>query len=113
MTVTTLKLEGRLDTAAVAKMETGFAAKAGAVSAQGGKAILDLSDLSFLSSMGIRLVVTTLKQFKQRGVPFATVAPSSGLVADTLRTADLIDHLNVVESSEAAHAMLAGGQRRG
>lgn len=31
MPVTTLKLEGRLDTAAVAKMEVGFAAKAGAL----------------------------------------------------------------------------------
>lgn len=108
MTVTTLKLEGRLDTAAVAKMETGFAARAGAVSAQGGKVIIDLEDLTFLSSMGIRLLVTTLKQFKQRDVRFVTLAPRDSTVQELLRVASLTEHLNTVENAAMAQAALAG-----
>jgi len=107
MTVTSLKLEGRLDTAAVARMETGFAARAGAVNAHGGKAIIDLEGLTYLSSMGIRLLVSTLKQFKQRGVTFVTVAPREATVQELLKMADLTDHLNLVGSVAAADAALA------
>ena len=108
MTAHNLKLEGRLDTVAVAKIETGFAAKAGAVSTQGGKVIIDLHDLTFLSSMGIRLLVTTLKQFKQRGVTFVTLAPRDATVQQLLQMASLTEHLNIVDGAAAAEAALAG-----
>ena len=108
MTIHTLKLEGRLDTAAVAKMETAFAAKAGAVSTQGGKVIFDLQDLTFLSSMGIRLLVTTLKQFKQRGVTFVTLPPRDATIQQMLQMASLTEHLNIVDSAASAEAALAG-----
>jgi anti-anti-sigma factor len=107
MTVTSLKLEGRLDTAAVARMEAGFAARAGALNAQGSKAIIDLEGLTYLSSMGIRLLVSTLKQFKQRGVTFVTVAPREATVQELLKMADLNDHLNLVDSVASADAALA------
>jgi anti-anti-sigma factor len=107
MTVTSLKLEGRLDTAAVARMEAGFAARAGALNAQGSKAIIDLEGLTYLSSMGIRLLVSTLKQFKQRGVTFVTVATREATVQELLKMADLNDHLNLVGSVAAADAALA------
>jgi anti-sigma B factor antagonist len=107
MTVTSLKLEGRLDTAAVARMEAGFAARAGALNAQGSKAIIDLEGLTYLSSMGIRLLVSTLKQFKQRGVIFVTVAPREATVQELLKMADLNDHLNLVDSVASADAALA------
>lgn len=106
MAVTILKLEGRLDTATVGRMEVGFAARAGALTGVGDKAIFDLSDLTFLSSMGIRLIVTTLKQFRQRGVAFATIAPHEATVQEVLRVADLTGHLNLVETEEAARAAL-------
>ena len=108
MTIQVLTLEGRLDTAAVAKMEPGFAAKAGAVSSQGGKVIIDLQDLTYLSSMGIRLLVSTLKQFKQRGITFVTIAPREGTVQELLKMASLTEHLNIVEGAAAAAAALAG-----
>lgn len=107
MTVTSLKLEGRLDTAAVARIEAGFAARAGALIAQGSKAIIDLEGLTYLSSMGIRLLVSTLKQFKQRGVTFVAVAPREATVQELLKMADLNDHLNLVGSVAAADAALA------
>lgn len=106
MSVTTLKLEGRLDTAAVAKIEVGFTAKAGALKDKGDKAIIDLRDLTYLSSMGIRLLVSTLKQFSQRGVTYATLAPSNVSVNELLAIANLTDHLNIAQSLSAAHAAL-------
>lgn len=106
MTVTTLRLEGRLDTAAVAKIEVGFAAKTGALKDKGDKAIIDLRDLTYLSSMGIRLLVTTLKQFTQRGVAFVTLAPSNASVNEVLSIANLTDHLNIAPSLDSAQALL-------
>ena len=104
MTVQILKLEGRLDTAAVAKIETGFAAKAGAVNAQDGKVTIDLQDLTYRSSMGIRLLVSTLKQFKQRGIAFVTFAPRNGTVREMLQMASLTEHLNIVDGAAATVA---------
>lgn len=106
MTLATLKLEGRLDTAAVARMEVGFAARAGALNQAGAKAVIDLSDLTYISSMGIRLLVTTLKQFRQRGVTFVTIRPRDAAVIELLQIAALTDHLNQVEDAAAAEAEL-------
>lgn len=108
MTVTTLKLEGRLDTAAVARVEIGFSARAGALTGQGHSAILDLQDLTYMSSLGIRLLVTTLKQFRQRGVTFVTLRPRDATANEILQVAGLTDHLNMVDSVDAAHAALGG-----
>ena len=104
MTVTTLKLEGRLDSAAVAKLETGFAARAGALTDKSDKAIIDLNDLVYISSLGIRMLVSAIKQFKQRGVEFVTVRPRDNTANELLITVDLASHLNMVESAEAARA---------
>ncbi len=106
MTTTTLALEGRLDTPRVAQVEIAFAAKAGALIRNGDRAILDLSGVTFLSSLGIRLLVTTVKQFQSRGVRFATVRPREQLVIDTLAVANLDGLLNIAEDHAAAEAMV-------
>lgn len=102
MPPTTLKLEGRLDTAQAARVEMPFTVKAGALIGPDTAAVIDLSDLTFISSMGIRLLVTTLKQFRQRGVRFATVEPRNALAREALEVANLVALLNMVESHEAA-----------
>ena len=56
--------------------------------------------------MGIRLLVSTLKQFSQRGVIYATLAPSNASVNELLTIANLTDHLNIVQSIDAAHVAL-------
>ena len=106
MTVTTLKLEGRVDTAAAAKVEVGFSAKAGALTQKNDKAIIDLQEVIYLSSMGIRLLVSTIKQFRQREVEFVTVRPRDSMASEILVVANLTDHLNLVEDKEAAHALI-------
>lgn len=104
MAVTTLKLEGRLDSAAASRVEAGFAAKAGALTEKTDKAIIDLHDLVYISSLGIRMLVSAIKQFKQRGVEFVTVRPRDNTAQELLITVDLASHLNMVEDAEAAHA---------
>lgn len=107
MTITTLKLEGRLDSAAASKVETSFAARAGALTEKTDKAIIDLQDLVYISSLGIRLLVSAMKQFRQRGVEFVTVRPRDNTANELLITVDLASHLNMVEDAEAAHARVS------
>ncbi|MEI6540859.1 MAG: STAS domain-containing protein [Planctomycetota bacterium] len=104
MTITTLKLKGRLGSAAAAKLETGFATEAGAITEKGDKAIIDLQDLVYISSLGIRMLVLAIKQFHKRGVEFATVRPRDNAANELLISVDLASHLNMVEDAEAAHA---------
>lgn len=106
MKITTLKLEGRLDSAAAAKLETGFEAKAGALTDKADKAIIDLQDLVYISSLGIRMLVSAIKQFHKRGVEFATVRPRDNTANELLITVDLAAHLNMVEDAEAAQARI-------
>jgi anti-anti-sigma factor len=106
MTIATLKLEGRLDTAQTAKIELAFTARVGALSRPGALAIIDLSDVTYISSMGLRLLVVTLKQFQNRGVRFATVPPREALAMESLHIANLLPLLNVADSHDAASARL-------
>lgn len=110
MTTTTLTLAGRLDTARVADIETAFSAKVGAINKAGDTAVIDLSEVSYLSSMGIRLLVGMLKQFQQRGIRFATIRPRAELVNDTLAVAGLDGLLRVTDDAAAAAAMLAAAE---
>ncbi len=107
--IKTLKLEGRLDTAQTAKVELAFAARVGALTGPGAAAIIDLSDVTYISSMGLRLLVTTLKQFRSRGVQFATVQPREPLAMESLHIANLVPLLNMAESTDAASAKLTEG----
>ena len=104
MSITTLKLEGRLDSAAAAKLESGFAAEAGTLVEKGDKAIIDLQNLVYISSLGIRMLVSAIKQFQKRGVEFATVRPRDNSANELLITVNLVPHLNMVEDAQAAHA---------
>lgn len=109
MPITTLKLEGRLDTAQTAKIEMPFTVKAGALTGQDVAAVIDLSDVTYISSMGIRLLVTTLKLFRTRNIRFATVQPREALAWESLEIANLGPLLNLAASHEAACALLGQG----
>lgn len=106
MSITTLKLEGRLDTAQIARVELGFTARAGALIGPGASAVIDLSEVTYISSMGIRLLVTTLKQFRTRDVRFATVQPREAFARECLDTANLVPLLNMADSHAEALAWL-------
>lgn len=62
--VACIMLDGRLDTAGVDAVETRFNA---AVVAPGRHALLNLAGVSFVSSMGVRLLITAARSLQQRG----------------------------------------------
>jgi anti-anti-sigma factor len=61
--VTKIVLRGRLDTVGVGRIETPFSA----ATIRGRHAVVDLSNVTFVASMGIRLFVMTGRNALQRG----------------------------------------------
>lgn len=101
-----LKLEGRLDSAAAANLEAKFVAETAAVSGRSNKAIIDLQELVYISSRGIRILLTAIKQLHKNGVAFATVRPRDRTAHELLIDVDLASYLNMVEDDQAAHSEL-------
>ena len=100
-TRTRLALKGRMDTAGVDLVET----RVNAALSRGGDGILDLSEVSFLSSHGIRLLVTAAKMLARRGSQLVLVAPRP-LVDQALRHSSIDDIIPVTPDMDAALAFL-------
>lgn len=101
-----IKLSGRLDTTKVGEIETRFYAEVGAIKTPGAVALLDLKDVDFLSSLGIRLLVTAGKTLKQRQVKLGVIAPASKDVMQALETSGLPELFSFFDSEDAARAAL-------
>lgn len=76
MTITTLKLDGRLGSEAAAKLEAESTERAGARSQNADGDIINLQDLAYISSQDSRMLVLAMEQFRKRGAEFASVRPS-------------------------------------
>ena len=76
-------LVGRLDTIGVDAIETRFNA---AVVAAGGPVLVDLSQVSFVSSMGLRVLFTAAKAMRGRQQRMLLLVPG-GPVREVLETA--------------------------
>lgn len=94
--VTRLKLAGRLDTAGATKIETEFTARA---VPPGRPAIVDLSEVSFIASLGVRLLFSAARALARSNVKLA-VYGAQGSVADVLKTVAL-DQLVPMKATEA------------
>ncbi|MFM7084155.1 MAG: STAS domain-containing protein [Hyphomicrobium sp.] len=79
-----LKLEGNLDTYTASQVETPFYAKVGAAKAGKDIVVIDLKEVSFLSSLGIRILFTTAKMLKKRAIPCAFLQPSAEVALSAL-----------------------------
>lgn len=99
-----IKLAGRLDTARIGEIETGFYAEVGFIKDKSDIAIIDLSDVSFLSSLGIRLLVTAGKTFSQRQLRFGVVASKSPDVMEALDISGITGLFRFFDSEEEARA---------
>jgi anti-anti-sigma factor len=99
-----LVLVGRLDATTVGMVETSFTAT---VAASGKSAILDMRGLEFLSSLGIRLLLSVTRVVSRRGgkVVLFGLQP---MVAEVLEAMALGEVLPVVETEGEAMALLAG-----
>lgn len=97
-----LKLEGRLDTLRAGEIETGFYAQVGAAKAGSDIVLIDLEDLTFLSSLGLRILFTTAKMLKKRGIPFAFLEPKAQVVRSALELSGINASVPIYPSLEAA-----------
>jgi anti-sigma B factor antagonist len=101
---TVVSLSGRLDTLGVESIETSFNA---AVVARRVDAIVDLSGVEFLSSMGVRMLLTAAKALQRAGARLVLAAPGP-LVDGALRHSSLAQVIRVSPDRDAAAAWLDG-----
>lgn len=97
-------LKGRLDTVGVDKVEKHFSA---AVAATERDVAVDLGGVSFLASMGVRMIIATARAQRARGRKLVLFG-ALPLVQSTLEMVALDQIIPVVADREAARASLAG-----
>lgn len=103
--VTFIKLSGALDLEGVLHNETRFL---DLTDGQGQPAIVDMADVDFLSSLGIRMLVLSAKNLEKRGVKLVLLNPRP-LIASTLELAGIDKVIPIVRSEEEALAVLRAG----
>lgn len=96
-------LAGRLDTGTVGQVETPFTAT---LAASGKSAVLDLTGLDFLSSLGIRLLLLGARVVSRRGGKVVLFG-AQPMVAEVLTAMALDQVLPLVATEEEALARLA------
>lgn len=72
--VTCIRLTGRLDSPGVDRIETRFTT---ALSSMGRPAVVDLSKVSFLASMGIRMFISSARAMHLKGAKVALFGASA------------------------------------
>jgi anti-anti-sigma factor len=98
-----VELVGRLDTLGVDAVETRFNA---AALASGRSALVDMSRVEFVSSMGVRLLITAAKTVKSRRQRLLLLVPE-GPVRDMLETAAIDSLIPMFKQRDEALAALA------
>ncbi len=99
--LTRVALMGRLDTAGATRIETSLTAKVVPV---GRAAIVDLSGVSFLASLGIRLLISLARALSGRGVKLVLFGAQPP-VAEVIETAGLGDLIPLTVSESDAVAL--------
>ncbi|MBI9075648.1 MAG: STAS domain-containing protein [Desulfatibacillum sp.] len=100
---THLALAGRLDVAGEQTVGTAFAAHSGA-----GKAlIVDLSQVSFLASLGIRMLFQGAKALFAEGSKMVLLKPQP-LVEEILQTAGLTELMPITHDEKEARSIAMG-----
>ena len=69
-------LKGRLDTAGVDRIETKFV---GALVPRGLSAIVDLSQVSFVTSLGLRVLISVARSLSRKNARLVLFAPQEGV----------------------------------
>ncbi len=100
-----VKLSGRLDTAGVDTVETQFTA---ATLGNAKSAVVDMSEVDFMASMGIRMLVAAAKRLAGDGDKLVLLNPHE-FVDETMKNADLYMLIPVAYSEEEAVTLLGVG----
>lgn len=96
--ISRVALSGRLDLEGVMSVESEFITH---VSARKKPAVIDLSGVEFIASLGVRMILSAAKQLKRYDASIALLKPRP-MVADVLDSIGLEDILHVTDSEEAA-----------
>jgi anti-anti-sigma factor len=97
-------LSGRLDTAGVDQVEIKFGA---AIVPAGKNTIVDLTGVTFLASMGIRMLIATARSLGRKGVKLVMFGATAG-VAEVIETAALTDIIPLAATESDAIGLVAG-----
>jgi anti-anti-sigma factor len=96
-------LHGRLDTPGVDRIETRFVAS---LVPKGHSAIVDLSGVDFVASMGIRMLLSAARSLHQKKARLVLMAPQPA-VREVFETVSLGDIVPICDDEPAAMAALA------
>lgn len=100
---THVALVGRLDAVGVQEVATRFQ---GATAARGKPTIIDLSELEFIASLGLGMLLTCARSLHHRGARVVIVNPQP-LVAKALEATHMNSVILVVKSVQEAEDALA------
>jgi anti-anti-sigma factor len=95
-------MQGRLDTPGVGEIETRFLAS---VVPAGRHAVVDLSGVSFVSSMGIRMLISAARSLSQKKAKLILYG-AQPLVQESLDNVSLSDIVPIVASETQALELL-------
>lgn len=99
--LTRVALKGRLDTGGVDRVET----RLNAALARDGHGVVDLSDVTFLASLGIRMLISAARMLDRRGKRLVLIAPRP-LVDQALRHSSIDEIIPVAADLDDALALL-------
>jgi anti-anti-sigma factor len=96
-----IKLIGRMDLAAAETIEAEFTARC---SGAGARVLVDLGEVDFIASTGIRLLLNTAKSVSARGGKMGFLNPSEGMreVLDVIGVFDVIPAFKDMAAARAA-----------
>ena len=102
--ITHIALKGRLDIEGSQEIDLRFSL---ATTSNPGKFVIDLSEVSFIASIGIRLLLTAGRAQARRGGK-TVIVPPQGMGGDVLKTAGVDLIIPIFPGLEAARAGLGG-----
>ncbi len=102
--VTYLCLQGRLDLEGTEEIESRFSLTA---TSSTRPVVVDVSEVSFLASLGMRMFVTAAKSLRSKGLALVLLAPNE-VVRDALEVTGLSQLLQIADDEAAARRLVQG-----
>jgi anti-sigma B factor antagonist len=106
--ITHLALRGRLDTTGVGEVELKFTSH---TVPRAKPLLLDMSEVTFLSSLGLRMLLTVARALDRRGAKTVLLSPQPA-VREVLKVSGFDQIIPIHNDNETALAFLAGGESR-
>lgn len=96
--ITKISLAGRMDSAGVQDIDLQFTALTATKKAA---VVVDLSEVSFLASIGIRTLITNARALRQRGGKMVLLNPKP-LVGEVLETSGITSLIETLDNLQSA-----------